>query len=177
MNSSTQAQPTLLGEHTWSETTKIDVVEPFWPESANSIQKQIEQESSVAKNESNSLERVSVHPRLLNQSEYASFQLNCIYIGPNFESIKLVWLKNGKLLQIDDDMKQIQLSSSAQHPRRFFTLNYKQNFTSIGVLKFSHGLTKDTGVYKCVALHENDIMRMSLNDTSYLIVNKSELNH
>jgi hypothetical protein len=129
---------------------------------------------------------VSTHPRHLNETEFASFQLNCIYTGPRFADVRLVWLKNEKLLsqQVDDSVPQPQQQPPIQqtpagvavaqlHPRRYFTLNYKQNYTSIGVLKFSYGLVKDSGVYRCVALHDtDDSVRLALNDTSYLVVNK-----
>lgn len=126
-------------------------------------------------NNSQTLERVTVHPRILNQSEFASFQLNCFYVGFNFANIKLLWLKNDRLLQIEDGTIQVQPPiGNLHHPRRFFMLNYKQNYTSIGVLKFSYGLINDSGEYKCVALDENDSMKISLNDSSYLFVHKSK---
>lgn len=127
-------------------------------------------------------ERVQVNPRYLNQTEFKSFQINCIYTGPKFANMRLIWLKNDKLLQVDSSSLNNQNSQTSLHQqnhlRRFFTLNYKQNFTNIGVLKFSYGLTTDTGVYKCVALFDNSgsVTKQafsSLNDSSYLIVHKS----
>lgn len=117
---------------------------------------------------------MTIHPNLLNQTEFASFQLNCIYFGPKFDNVKLVWLKNEKILQLEDGVNQSQTRLGNSHPRRLLVLNYKQNYTNIGVLKFSYGIIQDSGVYKCVALHDSDAVRISLNDSAYLIVHKSQ---
>lgn len=87
-------------------------------------------------------EELNVYPKNVKMPEYRSFQLDCVYKGPNYLKVKLIWLKNDQI---------IQPVNSEEDGDRLFLLNYKQNNTSFCILKFSHALLTDSGVYTCVA--------------------------
>lgn len=101
---------------------------------------------------------LTVYPHYLNISQHKSFQLSCIYNGFHFSDVRLIWFKNEKHI---DHTNQ----------RRFLLHHYKQFNTSVSILKFSHGLPSDSGIYRCVAAA--DTQHWSLNQTSYLVINKS----
>lgn len=89
-----------------------------------------------------SREKLNVYPKQFNTTQYNSFQFDCIYNGPHYLTVKLVWLKDGVFLETKD--------------KRIFTLDYKQpNSTRISILKFVYSLFIDTGVYTCLVSRKN----------------------
>lgn len=86
-------------------------------------------------------EELNVHPKSLNVTEHSSFQFDCTYTGPHYLNIKLIWLKDNVYLDKKDN--------------RIFTLDFKQNYTRISMLKFVYSLDLDTGVYTCVSTRKN----------------------
>lgn len=104
-----------------------------------------------------SKEKLNVFPKYLNTTQYNSFQFDCIYTGPNYLSIKLIWLKDSLVL----DNKE----------KRIFTLDYKQqNNTRISILKFVYSLQEDSGVYKCVTSRKTS---HHLSDSFNLLIQSS----
>ncbi len=89
-------------------------------------------------------ERLSVYPKFLNTSEDSSFQIDCKYKGHLYLQVNLKWYRNGFIFQLQ------------REPRRIISLDYKQNYTRISILKFTNALSLDTGIYKCIAYDEND---------------------
>lgn len=105
--------------------------------------------------------KLTVTPKLMNITQYKSFQLDCIYNGPQYLNIKLVWIKNG-------------VNLDTQNNKRIIILDYKQNNTRISILKFSYGLVKDEGTYKCLAT--NSSRKNILHDSARLVIHSSNLN-
>ena len=97
-------------------------------------------------------EKLVVYPKSLNTTQHTSFQFDCIYTGPNYLTVSLVWLKNNVRLNNGD--------------QRVFTLDYKQsNNTRISLLKFAYSLSIDTGQYKCFVAkksHLNDYFNLNI---------------
>ena len=107
-------------------------------------------------------ETLTVSPKHLNVSAYKSTQLDCVYNGPQYLNIKLVWLKNG-----------IVLNKNNQNTR-FLILDYIQHNASICILKFSYALAKDAGIYTCSAL-EKFSENSFLNDSAKIIIDPSKI--
>lgn len=107
-------------------------------------------------------EKLTVSPKFMNIGQYKSFQLNCVYTGPHFSSINLIWQKDNHDLDLNQKDQQ-----------RLLALNYKQNNTSICILKFSYALRNDAGLYKCLTQNQNHLKHHYLvgNDTISLVVN------
>jgi len=105
-------------------------------------------------------ETLTVSPKNLNVSVYKSTQLDCIYNGPQYLNIKLVWFKNG-----------IVLNKNNQNTR-FLILDYIQHNASICILKFSYALAKDAGTYTCTA-SEKPNEKSFLNDSAKIIIDPS----
>jgi hypothetical protein len=106
-------------------------------------------------------ESLIVNPKYMNMTLYKSFQLDCIYHGANYLNVKLIWLKNDNILEVENE-------------KRMFTLDYKQNNTSICILKFRFPLLVDAGIYKCVAIDKTKKNSAYLNDTAYLVMHQSK---
>ena len=106
-----------------------------------------------------SRENLTVSPKYLNVNPYESFQLDCIYNGPKYLIIKLVWFKNGAIITKDDPKS------------RFLILDYIQNNTSMCILKFLYAIPTDAGIYTCIATATNLNSNSYLNDSVKLIVN------
>ena len=107
-----------------------------------------------------SRETLTVNPKHLNVSAYKSTQLDCIYNGPQYLSVKLVWFKNG-----------VALSKNNQNTR-FLILDYIQHNASICILKFSYALAKDAGVYTCSASDQSNDTSF-LNDSAKIVIDPS----
>jgi hypothetical protein len=118
--------------------------------------------SENEKNLKNKLVKVklTVTPKFMNISQYKSFQLDCVYHGPQYLNIKLIWIKNGVHLD-------------GQNNKRIIILDYKQNNSRISILKFSYGLNKDEGTYKCLAT--NSSRKNILHDSARLVIHSSNL--
>jgi len=99
------------------------------------LQKDLYQEDKIEKKET-----LKINPKYKSLRKYSSVQSNCIYNGPNYLSIKLIWLKNGQTLASNN---------------RFFILDNKQNNTIISILKISYSLLVDSGLYQCIAVNSN----------------------
>ena len=105
-------------------------------------------------------ENLTVYPKLLIKNVRESLQLNCVYRGHHYLSIKLIWYKNGTLLSHEDEAS-----------KRVISLDYKQNYTHFSLLKFSSSLMQDSGVYTCFAVHKN---KKTLHDQLNVVINKSK---
>ena len=113
-----------------------------------------------------SKEELTVYPKQAKMSEYKSFQLDCVYKGKNYLKVKLIWLKDDQIIQPVSDGEDVD---------RLFLLNYKQNNTSFCILKFSHALLTDTGVYSCIALPSNHVPN-NLVDSSNILDYRNQMN-
>lgn len=124
-------------------------------------------QTSREKNTSAQKEQLVVSPKKLNVSQYKSFQIDCIYTGPNFLNVNLIWQKNGK---------NLDLTLNNQNQNRFLFVDYKQNNTRISILKFSYALANDSGLYKCILALDNQKQKSSLFlfDTTDLKIDKSK---
>ena len=109
-------------------------------------------------------EKLFVNPKIINMTQFQCFHIDCIYNGPHFLNIKLVWYKNGNYLD-----------GSQARKSRIFIVDYIQNNTRISILKFAYAFLIDTGNYKCFAFNLNKKSTPILNDTVNIYVNLSEI--
>lgn len=106
------------------------------------IEKKIEEKifdfpSSIAyKTVQKELESLQVTPRYIKVNESSSFQLQCVYSGPNYLNVKLKWFKN------DQELNQ---------RKRYVFVDYTTNNSVLRIIKFSYATTGDSGQYKCIA--------------------------
>ena len=114
------------------------------------------QKAAYQDNQIENIETLKVNPKYQSLKKYSSFQSNCIYNGPNYLITKLVWLKNGKILDSDN---------------RLFILDNKQNYTIISILKISYSLLADSGWYQCITVYPNGTKKNPyLNDSFQLTI-------
>lgn len=90
--------------------------------------------STTNKQDENELEDLQVTPRFLEVNESNSFQLQCVYSGPNYLNVTLKWLKN------DNELRE---------NKRFVFVDYTTNRSVLKIVKFSFAVESDSGQYKC----------------------------
>lgn len=81
-------------------------------------------------------ESLQVTPRYLKVNESSSFQLQCVYSGPNYLKVKLKWFKN------DQELNE---------KKRYVFVDYTTNNSVLRIIKFSFATLSDSGQYKCTA--------------------------
>ncbi len=64
-------------------------------------------------------EKLIIYSKKTNFSQYSSFQFDCIYNGPKYLTVELVWFKENSRLDFN---KKIEKHSQLQ---RIFNLDYK----------------------------------------------------
>jgi hypothetical protein len=146
----------ILDESILNETFNNDS-EDYQPESSSDAL-----QGEKIKTVKRSRENLTVNPKHLNVSPYKSIQLDCVYNGPKYLTVQLVWFKNGVILDKNDQKS------------RYLILDYIQNNTSICILKFSYALNMDAGIYTCIATTPTSNVRSYLNDSVRLVVNSGK---
>lgn len=107
------------------------------------------------------IESVNVFPRLVNTTEYKSFQLDCTYKGHRYLNVKLIWYKNDRILKLRSESKRI------------IHLDYTFHNTKFSILKFANALRRDSGIYRCKALDQNN-KKIQKDQQLKILINKSK---